>query len=107
MNHMTEDDLQSFIERLDIMNRWAVGESARATHVHSGQATDVLPSECVASFAAVKVRRPTMQEIERALQRIAQGFYGLCSDCERVIARERMLIAPAAMRCHACHQSPP
>ena len=96
MNHMTEEDLLSFIERLDIMKRWALGESARAEQDSQPDA-----SQCNTGFPAVRVRRPTLQEIEQALQRISQGLYGLCSDCERVIARERMLIAPAAIRCHA------
>lgn len=103
MNHMTEEDLQSFIERLDIMKRWALREGTRAGHANAEQAADALPSECVTSFAAVKVRRPTLQEIEQAVERISRGLYGRCSDCERAIARERMLIAPAAIRCHACH----
>ncbi|MDR6536721.1 TraR/DksA C4-type zinc finger protein [Variovorax soli] len=100
MNHMTEEDLLSFIERLDIMKRWALGESARA---EPEQDSPHDASQCNTGFAAVRVRRPTLQEIEEALQRISQGLYGLCSDCDRVIARERMLIAPAAIRCQACH----
>ncbi|CAN7703765.1 TraR/DksA C4-type zinc finger protein [Variovorax sp. LjRoot290] len=112
MNHMKPEDLQSFIERLDILKRWALSERAqlhdgRAEHAPDAQASEPCPSSAgevgnVTAFAAVKVRRPTLQDIEQALQRISLGLYALCLDCERVIARERMLIEPAAIRCHAC-----
>ncbi len=109
---MKPEDLQSFIERLDIMKRWALGERARLHESRPRHAPDVdasapFPSsageiEDVTTFAAVKVRRPTLQDIEQALQRISLGLYAICLDCERVVARERMLIEPAAIRCHAC-----
>jgi RNA polymerase-binding transcription factor DksA len=113
MNHMKPEDLQSFIERLDIMKRWALSERAQ---LHDGRAEpapdtqaafEPCPSPAgeignIETFAAVKVRRPTLQDIDLALQRISLGLYALCLDCERVIARERMLIEPPANRCHTC-----
>jgi DnaK suppressor protein len=112
MNHIKPEDLQSFIERLDIMKRWALSERAqlngeRPAHGPAAQGSGPCPWSAgevhdVTPFAAVKVRRPSLQDIEQALQRISLGRYALCLDCERVIARERMLIEPAAIRCHAC-----
>ena len=110
MKHMTADDLKAFMERLDIMKQWALGESAHACAARFNDAGEQILSssgsdaaESIAPFAAVKVPKPTLEEIEQALQRISQRRYGLCSICERAIARERLLVEPAAIRCHACH----
>jgi RNA polymerase-binding protein DksA len=43
-----------------------------------------------------------LQQIDRALERIAQGRYGLCNECGRPIADERLRAAPYASRCVEC-----
>jgi DnaK suppressor protein len=40
--------------------------------------------------------------IDAALQRLAQGTYGLCSDCAAYIPRARLELEPQALRCVAC-----
>ncbi|MHA3902590.1 TraR/DksA family transcriptional regulator [Castellaniella sp. WN] len=42
---------------------------------------------------------------DAALQRIADGRYGLCEDCGHAISRARLLALPAALRCTACQQA--
>lgn len=41
-------------------------------------------------------------EIERALDRIAQGTYGICVDCDEEIAEERLINHPQVSRCVSC-----
>ncbi len=40
--------------------------------------------------------------IENALTRIVNKTYGVCSDCGETIAKERLQIEPAALRCQPC-----
>ncbi len=43
-----------------------------------------------------------LDDVDAALARIAEGVYGRCEDCDRVIAHERLLAQPAARRCIDC-----
>jgi RNA polymerase-binding transcription factor DksA len=50
-------------------------------------------------------RRATLEEltaIDAALRRVADGTYGVCASCGRLIAPERMRVRPAADLCIAC-----
>ncbi|QNK73252.1 TraR/DksA C4-type zinc finger protein [Variovorax sp. PAMC28562] len=112
MSHMSAEDMRAFVERLDILRRWAVAHdrrklAAQLDHENDApHADDAKTAVKTAACAAVKVRRPTLADIEQALQRISIGRYALCVDCEQVIARERLLIQPAAVRCVACQSAP-
>lgn len=43
-----------------------------------------------------------LQEIEAALQRIEEGTYGLCQNCGKPIAEERLEAMPYATLCIEC-----
>lgn len=43
-----------------------------------------------------------LRDVEAALQRLAQGTYGLCEDCGQEIGEGRLAAQPAARRCAAC-----
>ncbi len=43
-----------------------------------------------------------LQQINTALQRLAAGEYGKCSQCGVVIAEQRLLALPAANTCITC-----
>jgi RNA polymerase-binding protein DksA len=45
-----------------------------------------------------------LQTIEAALERIADGSYGVCTDCEGEIARARLKAYPMATRCVNCQE---
>jgi DnaK suppressor protein len=42
------------------------------------------------------------EQVERALERLAEGQYGICEDCGDRIATERLKFKPEATRCVAC-----
>jgi len=44
-------------------------------------------------------------QLESALHRIAAGVYGICADCNRPIAADRLTAEPASTRCLACQQA--
>jgi DnaK suppressor protein len=43
-----------------------------------------------------------IRAIETALQRVADGTYGICIDCESIIDPERLAAHPSAQRCFSC-----
>ena len=44
----------------------------------------------------------TLEQIELALERIEDGIYGLCVDCERVIPKTRLNAIPYTPLCVKC-----
>ena len=42
------------------------------------------------------------EQVERALERLAEGKYGECEDCGATIPTERLRFRPEATRCVAC-----
>lgn len=47
----------------------------------------------------------TQAEIVAALERIAEGTFGLCKSCGKKIAEERLKAIPYALRCVACSRT--
>ena len=43
--------------------------------------------------------------LDQALKRIAEGTYGICVDCSKPIALERLEAVPEAIRCEACQEA--
>jgi RNA polymerase-binding transcription factor DksA len=46
----------------------------------------------------------SQRQIDRAMQRVTEGRYGTCEDCERAISRERLSAWPEATRCVDCQR---
>lgn len=46
-----------------------------------------------------------IRDIEAALKRIAEGEYGVCTDCGGAIAIERLKANPTAQRCIRCQEA--
>lgn len=42
------------------------------------------------------------EQVERALERLSEGNYGVCEDCGEEIATERLKFRPEATRCVSC-----
>ncbi len=45
-----------------------------------------------------------LKEVEGALQRIAEGKYGICPGCTGLVERERLKVLPQALYCTACQK---
>jgi RNA polymerase-binding transcription factor len=65
-----------------------------------GSASLVHDEEMVVDMAARRVRE--LQAIDRALDDIDAGRYGICQECEEPIAKARLKALPFAIRCVAC-----
>jgi len=52
-----------------------------------------------------EVEREELKKIIDALERIDNGTYGICEDCEKPISVTRLQALPHAARCIACQRS--
>jgi RNA polymerase-binding protein DksA len=55
--------------------------------------------------AVVERRARELDEVNRALEDIDAGRYGVCRDCGQAIAEARLKVLPFAIRCVACQAS--
>lgn len=55
------------------------------------------------SFQETKIDE--FKRVVRALEMIEEGTYGMCVDCDRMIAIKRLQSFPNAMRCIACQEA--
>jgi len=56
------------------------------------------------SFAAVNRRAEMLQEIDRALERLKEGTYGICDSCGEEISIGRLQALPSALYCTPCQE---
>lgn len=57
------------------------------------------------SAAVVERRARQLEEVNRALEDIDAGRYGVCRDCGEAIPPARLKVLPFAIRCVACQAS--
>ena len=65
-------------------------------------------AEAEANEATVRLRadlRAKVARIERALERIAEGSYGRCTECGAEIAARRLQVMPEATLCMPCKEA--
>ena len=53
----------------------------------------------------IEIDENHLRTIAEAELRISEGNYGICMDCGKAIARERLLALPTAVRCTMCEDS--
>ena len=56
-------------------------------------------------LALLQMRGETLARIDAALRRLEAGTYGICGDCDQLIASERLRALPFAARCRACEEA--
>ncbi len=61
-----------------------------------------LPSVDPVAYQTAATHRTAVEQITAALNRIAQGTYGLCSGCGRQITPARLEVLPHAATCIEC-----
>jgi DnaK suppressor protein len=62
---------------------------------------DALQSQQM-SAALIQRNREELARVERALERLRAGTYGICSRCEEEIAEARLQAVPDAVLCRDC-----
>ncbi len=81
-----------------------IGRAAAAGDVREEQSGDWMQTDAQRDVALAMDERETAQlnAIDAALQRIAQGDYGICTDCGVDIPTARLHANPTTLRCVAC-----
>lgn len=115
MTQLTLGQRQTLKIQLDTLITRLRGEIAAATGQAPGAATVGLTNhlqnvddEAVANLetgleiAAIERDMLELRAAEHALQQLAEGDYGICTDCSAEIPFERLRASPAASRCVAC-----
>lgn len=56
-------------------------------------------------IAEVRHALAELTEVDAALERVREGTYGVCVDCDEPIAPARLLAYPTARRCISCQEA--
>src|SRR6185503_21070171 len=95
--------LQTSLDRLSteaVQNTPAqIGEGTARTHL-ADLGTDSF--EQSADLGVAEQISRTIAAIDRALERIEEGTYGVCEGCGKAISIERLEAIPSAARCAPC-----
>ena len=76
------------------------GESAGSDQADVGSATFERDQE----MTIVNNARDMLEQSEHALERIANGTYGVCEMCGNPIGKNRLMVFPRATMCMTCKQ---
>ena len=77
-------------------------EHARDLLLQDGDDAPQRDVDRAVDFARTDRDAVALAEIDLALERLAAGQYGLCSDCGAAIAPARLKLSPQVLRCVAC-----
>lgn len=115
---MTRSDLQTFQNTLLAMRRRLTGDvshlageafrtsgengvaSSRTSQDPADQGSDHFEQEFTLSL--LQNQEHVLEEITDALQRIEEGSFGRCEECQGVIPKPRLQAVPYARHCVAC-----
>jgi DnaK suppressor protein len=75
-------------------------EGAGASNHIADSATDMMEQE--RDLALIGNLRDKLRDVERALERLDEGAYGICERCGEPIAAERLEVLPSATLCINC-----
>jgi DnaK suppressor protein len=82
------------LEAVDAADDGVVDDLDRASSAQGRNAATIL----------AEVLSGNQLQIDRAMERVAEGRYGSCEDCGRAICRERLSVRPEATRCVDCQR---
>jgi len=95
------------MEKLDRLSSAALDTSNKETGAESGyslhmadQGTDAQEREKSYLFASRE--RKYLDKLNEALERIKEGNYGICRQCNSKIAKERLEAVPVTRLCYDC-----
>jgi DnaK suppressor protein len=116
---MTKADLESFRRNLLVLRTRLTGDvsqlSDEALRAHGGEASGSLSNapihmadlgtdnyEQEFTLSLIKNQEQALEEITDALDRIQQGRFGRCEDCNGVIPKARLQAIPYTRYCVPC-----
>jgi len=101
---MLLEDLGRLSDGIRKIEESALHESVRETtgdlYSYAETGTDNFERETALNIATGESQR--LRDVTDALQRIANGTYGVCEGCEEPIPKKRLEVFPAARYCIKC-----
>ena len=96
-------DLKEGLAR-EVMINQAAGKEAHQDEVQdlADQAADAYDRELASSLS--ETERTRLSAVEKALERVEKGSYGVCETCEKVIPLPRLKALPFARLCVNCQE---
>lgn len=100
-----EDERQRLAEEIEALRRTDLESereregAGRGNHM-ADDATETFEHE--KALALIQNLRVLGEKVERALQKLDQGTYGVCDECGKPIAPERLEAIPYATMCISC-----
>lgn len=110
---LTADELVSFRELLEERKEKLLGEAGRTAHDMGDNEAEgfpdptdrgVMESERNLELRIRDRERKLISKIEEALERIEEGRFGLCEECEEPIGAQRLLVRPVTTLCIRCKE---
>ena len=101
----TKKILQTIKEKLLEEKQICLQRSLQKDDIDSdGDETDEIQAgiQIDLQHAFATLNRSKLRQIERALKEIDAGTYGICGDCEELIAEKRLLANPYVAMCISC-----
>jgi len=85
----------------------AQGAPANSLQGATGDSADHAASDYMAELfgALLEKQAGTLEEVELALAKTADGTYGICEDCDEKIAAKRLKAIPWARLCRDCREN--
>ena len=117
---MTRRETTARTEEREAMLRQMLEERRREIHEKLRSLRETLPAEVVevrdseersvadfvqeVDFALMEMKSATLSKIDEALQRLGEGRYGVCAECDEPIAEARLQAVPFASLCLDCQE---
>jgi DnaK suppressor protein len=98
---MLEDRRREIHEKLRSL-REAIPLEAHDVRDAEEQSVDDFVQEV--DLALMQMKSDTLKKIDQAIQRLEEGSYGRCSECEQEIAAARLRALPFAVLCRDCQE---
>lgn len=95
VRHISEDTLKR-------SQKDASGDISSYTIHMADMATDTYDREF--SLGLATSEQKIIFEVDDAMKRIEEGTYGICEDCDKLIAKRRLKAVPHARLCIKCQQ---
>lgn len=95
MNHITNETLKK-------SQRDASGDLSGYAYHMADMASDVYERDLLLKLASGE--RELLFKIDEALNRMSEGVYGTCADCDKKISKTRLRAVPHALHCLDCQE---
>lgn len=105
------EERTAYEDQVEMINETGLGRMSQGDQLQEDSTVDNHPADLgTETFERGKdlglrsnaMRR--LQAIDEALERIAQGTYGMCEECGQPIPEERLEVFPSATTCVACQE---